>query len=133
MLVSGGIAYAAVSSLLGSDSGSSAPPVAASSAAAPAWLGAEMGSFASAGGSSFPSAGGVVVTNVVPGSPADAAGLEPGDLITQLDNRPVGSPNDVNSVIAGMHPGQQVQIQYQRGPFANSAQVTLSARPSGSP
>jgi S1-C subfamily serine protease len=132
VLVSAGIAYAAVTSLVGSDSGSS-PPATASAAAAPAWLGVDMGTFASGGSSSFPSVGGVVVTDVVPGGPAAVAGLQPGDLITQIDNRQVGSPNDVDSVLVGMHPGQQVQIQYQRGPFAASAKVTLAARPKGSP
>ena len=132
VLVSAGIAYAAVSSLVGSDSGGS-PPAAASAAAGPAWLGVDMGTFASAGGSSFPSIGGVVVTDVVPGGPAAAAGLEPGDLITQINNRQVGSPNDVDSTLAGMHPGQRVQIQYERGPFTDIAQVTLAPRPKGSP
>jgi S1-C subfamily serine protease len=154
-LVSAGIAYAAVSSLVGSDnrgSASSAAPArpashAAPAAAAPAWLGVETESVASAGGGlssgsgsgnsggtgGFSSGAGVVVTNVAPGSPADAAGLEPGDVITQIDSRAVNSPNDINSALAGMHAGQQVEIQYQRGPFADSAQVTLAARPSGSP
>ena len=59
--------------------------------------------------------------------------LEPGDLITQINNRQVGSPNDVDSTLAGMHPGQRVQIQYERGPFTDIAQVTLAPRPKGSP
>jgi len=128
-LISAGAAFAIVSRLAGSGSGSSAAP-----AGAAAWLGVDTESLASAGGAFLSgSGGGAVVTNVVPGSPADAAGLEPGDLITQIDSRPIASPNDVDSAIAGMHAGQQVEIQYQRGPFDDAAQVTLEARPRGSP
>jgi hypothetical protein len=155
VLVSGGIAYAAVSTLVGSNNSSATPPIsqanrpsqAAPAANGPAWLGVQTQSAASAGGgfssgsgtgtgtgnSGLSSGAGAVVTNVVPGSPADAAGLEPGDVITQIDNQTVNSPDDINSALAGMHVGQQVEIQYQRGPFADAAQVTLAARPAGSP
>jgi hypothetical protein len=147
-LVSAGVAYAAVSALVGSSSNST-PPAAASSPAArptqaatrPAWLGVTTESVAGAGGGFSSGSGtgggfttaGVIVTNVVPGSPADAAGLEPGDVITQIDKQTVNSPDDVNHAVAGMHAGQQVVIQYQRGPFANTAAVTLATQPSGSP
>ena len=85
------------------------------------------------GAATFTPSGGVLVTDVVPGSPADAAGIEPGDLITAIDNQSVATPNQVNAALARMHPGEQVTIQYQRGPFVQSAQVTLEARPPGSP
>ena len=54
-------------------------------------------------------------------------------MITQIDNQTVNSPKDITSALAGMHVGQSVEIQYQRGPFADAAQVTLAARPAGSP
>jgi S1-C subfamily serine protease len=125
-LLSAGVAYAAVSALVGSGGRS---PSAASKA--PAWLGVEMASFALGGG--FPSGGGALVTNVTPGSPAGVAGLEPGDLITQIGNRAIATPADVNATLAGMHAGDHVEIQYQRGPFADSAEITLTARPAGGP
>jgi S1-C subfamily serine protease len=156
-LVSAGIAYAAVSTLVGSDSNSTPPAVASSPPAQatqattrPAWLGVKTESVAAAGGGFSSGSGtggtggtgstgggfttaGVVVTSVVPGSPADAAGLQPGDVITQIDSQTVNSPDEVNSALAAMHAGQQVVIQYQRGPFANTAQVTLATQPNGSP
>ncbi len=153
-LVSAGIAYAVVHALVGSDSNSTPPAVASSppaqathTATQPAWLGVTTESVAAAGGGFSSGSGtgasgntgggfttaGVVVTNVVPGSPADAAGLQPGDVITQIDSQTVNAPDEVNSALAGMHAGQQVVIQYQRGPFANSAQVTLGTQPKGSP
>jgi serine protease Do len=37
---------------------------------------------------------GVVVTDVEPGSPADRKGIEPGNVITKVDRKPVANPRD---------------------------------------
>jgi S1-C subfamily serine protease len=81
----------------------------------------------------FAPAGGVMVVDVVPGSPADGAGLQPGDVITQVGNRSVQAPTDLESALAGMHPGQRVEIQYERGPIPYTTRATLSARPANGP
>lgn len=136
-LVSAGAAYAAVSLLSGSGGQS-----AAQAATATPWLGVEMAS-SSFGGAGFPTVGGfaggfatgggVLITEVVPGSPAAAAGLERGDVLTQIGNRPVATPADVQSALAGLRPGDQVQIQYAQGAMQYTTQVTLAARPTGYP
>jgi PDZ domain len=126
-LLSAGGAYAAVSFLVGSGDQSSA-----TANGAPVWLGIDMGSLPFGGGG-FQSGAGAVVSDVVPGGPAAGAGLEPGDVITQIGNQPVGTPSDVESAIAGMHTGQQVEIQYDRGPMTYTTQATLAARPAGYP
>ena len=91
-----------------------------------AWLGVDTTNFAAAGG-------GALVTNVVPGGPADAAGLEPGDLITQIGNTPIASQSIIPFALASLHPGDAVQIQFQRGAFMNAAEVTLGTQPAGHP
>jgi S1-C subfamily serine protease len=78
-------------------------------------------------------AGGAMVMDVIPASPADAAGLQPGDVITQIANRPVQVPSDLESALAGMHAGQQIEIQYERGPISSTTQATLRARPANGP
>lgn len=130
ILLGAGAGYAAVSSLVGSGGGGSETGKAsvASSPArttAPAWLGVQT--------INFPPADGVMVVDVVPGSPADLAGLQPGDVITQIGNRPVQAPTDLDSALAGMHAGQRIEIQYARGPMSYTTQATLRARPANGP
>ena len=71
-------------------------------------------------------AGGVVITSIAPESPAASAGLEPGDVITQIGNQPVQSVGDLNSALNGLVAGNSVQIQFQRGPADFSTLATLA-------
>jgi len=122
MLASAGLAFAGVLLLFGSSAQSSGI-----SSQAPAWLGVDTAG--SLGAGFLSPGGGVLIDAVAPGSPAAAAGLEPGDVITQIGSRPVAAPSDIESAIAGMHAGEQVEIQYQRGPQAYKTLATLAARP----
>jgi len=47
---------------------------------------------------------GAVITDVVTGSPAEQAGLRPGDVIVEIDRRPVGSADEA---VAGLHGGSK--------------------------
>ena len=51
---------------------------------------------------------GAVVASVVPGSPADAAGFAPGDLITSVGGHAISSPDDLSAVVATQKPGASV-------------------------
>lgn len=53
---------------------------------------------------------GALVANVVPGSPADGAGIAAGDTITSVDGAGVASPNDLADLLVVRHPGQRVQV-----------------------
>src|SRR6185437_14703117 len=44
---------------------------------------------------------GAVITDVVDGSPAEHAGLRPGDVIVEVDRRPVSSADDAVSALHG--------------------------------
>jgi PDZ domain len=77
--------------------------------------------------------GGALVVSVTPGSPAAAAGIEPGDVITQIDTQPIPTGSTFESAIAGMQPGDRVEIQLQRGPSAYTTVVTLAGRSASSP
>lgn len=133
MLVSAAAGYAVVSSLLSEgghhSSAKARAPLAAhqspAGASAPAWLGVET--------TGVGLIQGATILTVVPGGPADAAGLEPGDVITAIDARPVQTSTDLESALAQMHPGEQAQIRYDHGPFSSTTQAILAARPAGSP
>lgn len=75
----------------------------------------------------------VLIAAVVPGGPADQAGLGPGDVITQVNNHPVRLPGDVAAVISSLHPGDKLVIQVQRGPQTYTTQAKLVAQPSNYP
>ncbi|HLU61569.1 MAG TPA: trypsin-like peptidase domain-containing protein [Gammaproteobacteria bacterium] len=74
----------------------------------------------------LPSTQGFVVREVLPGSPAEAAGLERGDAITHLDGRPIANAREALNIIASFQPGQVLRIRGVRSgePFVSSAIVT---------
>jgi serine protease Do len=57
---------------------------------------------------------GIVVEDVSPGSPADKAGLKPGDVITRVDGHAVHTGADLVNPIAQTPIGQSVRIGYIR-------------------
>ena len=66
---------------------------------------------------------GAAIVNVVSGSAADTAGLEPGDVIQQINGISIHGPQDVTRTIGNMHPGQDVTITIWSG--GNQKRVTL--------
>jgi serine protease Do len=113
-------AYAATSG----STGTRTPEPAAVTSTSPAWLGVE---------TTNAPVRGAVVAKVVPGSPAAAAGIKPGDVITQLDTEPIETPAILVSAIAGMQPGDTVDIQVQRGASEQTVHVALTSAPARNP
>ena len=84
---------------------------------------------------------GALVQDVVPGSPADKAGLRAGktetnlglvlggDLIVKVDGVEIKEPPDVARAIADNKPGDQVQVQFYRGKKLQTVTLTLGKRP----
>jgi putative serine protease PepD len=54
--------------------------------------------------------GGVVIASVVPGGPADSAGVPPGATILTLGGHPVTAVSDVAQILTGYRPGQTVGL-----------------------
>jgi Do/DeqQ family serine protease len=57
---------------------------------------------------------GVVVYQVQPGSGADRAGLQRGDVITALNGTAISEPNTFRNQIAGTSPGSEVTLTIRR-------------------
>jgi serine protease Do len=71
---------------------------------------------------------GIVIGSVVPGSPADQAGLKTGDTITAVDGKKVSKGADLVSDIASRKPGTKVTLSLLRNGKAQDASVTVADR-----
>jgi len=69
-----------------------------------------------------------VVRAVAPGSPAEQAGLSPGDVVETLQGIAIDSPQDVVDIIAKMRPGTMLDIGVSRR-VSIRAQAPLSVAP----
>jgi putative serine protease PepD len=73
--------------------------------------------------------GGAQVGDATAGGPAAKAGIQPGDVITEVDGEHVQSPDDVASAIEDNKPGDKVEVQVDRNGSSHTIQVTLGQRP----
>jgi serine protease DegS len=72
---------------------------------------------------------GVLVSGVLEHGPADQAGIEPGDVITQIDDRSLQSAHDVLNIVAMRPPGSTVTVSGWRGDQPLEIEVVVSERP----
>jgi len=71
---------------------------------------------------------GVLVAQVLPGDPAEKAGLKAGDVILKLGGAAVDSPNALLSRIASLRPGEKVQLGVWRQGKLLDVSITLGER-----
>jgi serine protease Do len=71
---------------------------------------------------------GIVIEAVEPGSPAEKAGLQAGDVITQVNGHAVHSGADLVNPIAQTPIGQSVDLQYVRNKQAKDVTLTVADR-----
>lgn len=72
---------------------------------------------------------GVRVVQVLPGSPAEAAGLIEGDLIVGVDDEPVTDPSSFVSLVGARGAGEEVTLRFIREGEGRSERVTFAERP----
>lgn len=58
----------------------------------------------------IPSTNGAIVTDVEPGSPADRGGVRPGDVVREINRKPVNNVSELQSAIAGLQSGSTVLL-----------------------
>jgi S1-C subfamily serine protease len=84
--------------------------------------GALIGPATDAAGASLPA--------ISPDSPAAAAGLKDGDIITAIEGQPVDTEHPLDALLSGYAPGQTVKLNVLRGTDQLTVSVTLGTRPS---
>ncbi len=67
----------------------------------------------------------VVLRQVVAGSPAERAGLKPGDVILKLGERDIHAPDEYQAYISEKKPGDQVAALIRRGSAEMTVPITL--------
>ena len=72
---------------------------------------------------------GVAVISLIPGSPAEAKGLEPGDVIVELDGEPIRVVEDLWAALRVREPGDEVEITFVRAGEELEVEVDLANRP----
>ena len=71
---------------------------------------------------------GLLVTGVSQDGPADVAGLQPGDLITHLNEKRVLAVADMTRLTANIKPGSRVMVNGRRGKHRFEFPVLISER-----
>ncbi len=75
--------------------------------------------------SSFGVEKGVVIHDVMAGGPADEAGLEPGDVITEVNGRQVESARELRRLVASMRPGTDASFEIVRDGKHKTVKLTI--------
>ena len=77
----------------------------------------------------LPGDAGAVVRNVVPGSPAEAAGVHPGDVIVKWNQQRVDDPTTLSHLVADTEIGITVELQIHRDGQPKTLHVEVGRRP----
>src|SRR6266567_4395653 len=68
---------------------------------------------------------GVLITSLVSNGPAAQAGLQPGDVIVEVDNKAVNDTSSLSDVLISKSPGDVVSVQVYRGSQVVTVNVKL--------
>ncbi len=72
---------------------------------------------------------GALVGDVVPKSPADKAGIQSGDVVTELDGKPVTDSRHLKLAVARAKPGEHVRVKVLRDGSTKTLDVTVKELP----
>ncbi len=95
------------------------------------WLGLNLQSLTPRLAQNFgvPDLKGAIITSTVPGSPAERAGLQPGDIVRSLNGKPVDDFQTLRGMIGSLEAGQKIEIQILRDGKPGKTNVTIEEIP----
>lgn len=71
---------------------------------------------------------GVLVSAVLPGSPAEKAGLKSGDRIVSVDGETVGGLEDYSGILKSHQPGDRIRVTFLRDGKTETIEAALAER-----
>jgi serine protease DegQ len=78
---------------------------------------------------SLPDTSGALIAGVVRGSPADRAGVRPGDVLLAVNGKPVKDPQVMLDLIAALTPDEKASFRLRRDKGIQEVQVRIGKRP----
>ena len=72
---------------------------------------------------------GVLISDVMQGSPAASAGIASGDIIIEFDRKKVESPQELQKVVAATSPGRAVPLKVWRDKGEKSLEIKIGETP----
>jgi serine protease DegQ len=95
------------------------------------WIGVEAQEITLELAESFglPDIDGALIAGVQRGSPAESAGIKPGDILLTVDGKSVKDPQVMLDLIAGQKPGEAVPFKLRRDKIMLDTQVRIGKRP----
>ena len=95
------------------------------------WIGVEAQEITGELAESFglPDTEGALIAGVVRGSPADTAGIHPGDVLLAVNGKTVKDPQVMLDLIAALKPDERAAFRLRRDKTITEAQVKIGKRP----
>ncbi len=72
---------------------------------------------------------GALIAGVLRGGPADKAGVKPGDVLLEVEGKPVADPTTMLNLIAALAPGRPAKLKLKRQDKEFEATITVGRRP----
>jgi len=99
------------------------------------WIGVEVQEITPPVAESFRlrSTRGALIAGVLRGGPADKAGIKPGDVLFEVEGRPVADPTSMLNLVAALAPGDTARMKLKRAGKDLDASVMVGRRPKPQP
>ncbi len=99
------------------------------------WIGVEVQDITRELADSFklPDTKGVLIAGVVRAGPADKAGVKPGDILVEVDSKPVSDSSAMLNLVASAEPGKTATLKLLRNGAPVNVKLLVGKRPKPKP